>query len=121
MSVKKHWKNIDIPRTGNLPNNPHVKFHTIYITDQTVKSNLRCIEVLFDSVEQEYLFYYSNLVVNGCFLIAKPHKYHILPKRNRAVYVPELINIFITLQKLVSLLYKTLIFLPYMKLYSKTS
>ena len=67
-------------------------------------------DVLFDSVEQEYLFYYSNLVVNGCFLIAKPHKYHILPKRNRAVYVPELINIFITLQKLVSLLYKTLIF-----------
>ena len=27
-----------------MPNNLHVKFHTIYIMDQTVKSNLRYIE-----------------------------------------------------------------------------
>ena len=33
--------------------------------------------VLIDRIEHEYLFYCSNLVVNGCFLICNPHKYHL--------------------------------------------
>ena len=33
--------------------------------------------VLFDRIEHEYLFYCSNLVVNSCFSISNPHKYHI--------------------------------------------
>ena len=33
-------------------------------------------DVLIDRIEHEYLFYCSNLVVNGCFLISNPNKYH---------------------------------------------
>ena len=42
-------------------------------------------DVLIDRIEHEYLFYCSNLVVNGYFLITNPHKYRVGFKRDRAV------------------------------------
>ena len=42
-------------------------------------------DILIDRIEHAYLFYCSNLVVNSCFLIWNPQKYHIGFKRDRAV------------------------------------
>ena len=36
--------------------------------------------------------YYSKLVVNSCFLISNP-KYNMLFKRDRAAYIPKLIDL----------------------------
>lgn len=42
-------------------------------------------DVLFDRIAYEYLFYYSNLVVNDWFLISNPHDNYMRFKRYRAV------------------------------------
>ena len=33
--------------------------------------------VLLDKIEHSFLFYYSNIVVSGCFLLSNSHKYYI--------------------------------------------
>ena len=42
-------------------------------------------DVLLDRNEHIYLSYCSNLLVNGCFSICNPHKYHASLKRDHAV------------------------------------
>ena len=42
-------------------------------------------DVLLDRIAYEYLFYYSNLVVNDWFLISNPHDNYMRFKRYRAV------------------------------------
>ena len=42
-------------------------------------------DVLLDRIAYEYLFYYSDLVVNDCFLISNPHDNYMRFKRYRAV------------------------------------
>ena len=34
-------------------------------------------DILLHKIKQEYLIYCSNLIVDGCFLIPNPRKYHI--------------------------------------------
>ena len=62
-----------------------------------------CLDVLIDRIEHEYLFYCSNLVTYGCFLIFNSHKYHIWFKRDRAVWVPKLIDIDIFMTNMVNI------------------
>ena len=38
-------------------------------------------DALLDNIEHVCLFSWPNLVVNGCFLISKPHKYHLWFRR----------------------------------------
>ena len=52
------------------------------------------MNVLIDRIEQEYFLYCSNFVVNCCFWISNPHTYHIWFKRDHAVKVPMLIDMF---------------------------
>ena len=52
------------------------------------------MNVLIDRIEQEYFLYCSNFVVNRCFWISNPHTYHIWFKRDRAVKVPMLTDMF---------------------------
>ena len=42
-------------------------------------------DALIDMIEHEYLFHCSNPVINSCFLIFNPRKYHIRFKRDRAI------------------------------------
>ena len=40
------------------------------------KTEYETKDVFLDRIEHKYLFYCSNLLVNGCFSISNPHKYH---------------------------------------------
>ena len=47
--------------------------------------NIKTQYVLLDRIEQEYFSYCSDLVLNTCFVISHPQKYHIWFKKDRAV------------------------------------
>ena len=42
-------------------------------------------DILIDRIEHAYFFFCLGLIFNGCFLISKPHKYHIWLKRDPVV------------------------------------